>query len=75
MRQCTVTHVEIGHALKRKPERGHCFRQTIFFQSSDKKATCLTRTQTKILGIPRNRELNWTFLPIFSERHIFYTLK
>ena len=45
-----------------------------FFQSSDKKATCLTRTQRKILGIPRNRELNWAFLSISSERK-FFTLQ
>ena len=46
-----------------------------FFQSSDKNATCLTRTQRKNLGIPRNRELNWTFFSIFSNRIIFYSLK
>ena len=43
-----------------------------FFQFSDKKAICFTRTQRKILGIPRNRELNWTFLLIFPKRNIFY---
>ena len=46
-----------------------------FFQFSDKKAICLTRTQRKILGIPRDRELNWTFLLIFPKRNIYYTLK
>ena len=44
------------------------------FQSSDKKAPCLTRTQ-KFQEFPRNRELNWTFLSIFSKRNIFYTSK
>ena len=51
------------------------FKADNIFQSSDKKVTCLTRTQRKVLGIPRNRELNWTFLSIFSKRTIFYTLK
>ena len=46
-----------------------------FFQFSDKKVICLTRTQRKILGIPRDRELNWTFLLIFPKRNIYYTLK
>ena len=46
-----------------------------FFQFSDKKAIWLTRTQRKILGIPRDRELNWTFLLIFPKRNIYYTSK
>ena len=47
-------------------------RRTTFFQFSDKKAICLTRKQIKILGIPRNRELNWTFLSILSKIIFFY---
>ena len=46
-----------------------------FFQSSDKIATCLTRTQIKISGIPNNRELNWTFLSFSQKEAFFYTLK
>ena len=45
------------------------------FSPQIKKATCFTHTQRTILGIPRNRELNWTFLSIFLKRKIFYTLK
>ena len=51
---------------------GHCLRRTTFFQFSDKKAICLRRKQIKILGIPRNRELNWTFLSILSKIIFFY---
>ena len=40
-------------------------------QSSDKKATCPTRKQMKTLEFPGNRELNWTFLLIFSKRTFF----
>ena len=46
-----------------------------FFRSSDKKATCLMRTQRKNLGIPGNRDLNWTFLSVFSKRNIFLHLR
>ena len=38
------------------------------FQSSDKKTPCLTRAQ-KFQELPRNRELNRTFLSIFSKRN------
>ena len=44
------------------------------FQSSDKKTPCLTRTQ-KFQELPRNRELNRTFLSIFSKRNIFLHFK
>ena len=38
-------------SLKRKPQRGHCFRRTTFFSSQIQKVTCLRRTQIKFLGI------------------------
>ena len=44
------------------------------FQSSNKKTPCLTRTQ-KFQEFPRNRELNRTFLSIFSKRNIFLHFK
>ena len=37
-----------------------------FFQSSDKKATCLTPTQIYVLGIKFN---------FLKDKHFFYTLK
>ena len=61
-------------SLKWKPYGGHYLRQTTFFHSSDKKTTCLTRTQRKIWGTPRNSELNWTFLSTFSKKKTFFTL-
>ena len=45
------------------------------FQFSDKKATCLTKTEIKVSRIPRNRELIWIFLSISSNRNLFYTLR
>ena len=66
----SLLHISEGETVKRT-----VLQTDNFFQSSDKKPTCLTRTQRKILGIPRNRELNWTFLSIFSKRNIFYTSK
>ena len=66
----SLLHISEGETVKRT-----VLQTDNFFQSSDKKPTCLTRTQRKILGIPRNRELNWTLLSIFSQRKIFYTLK
>ena len=45
------------------------------FQSSVKKrTTCLTRAQ-QFQEFPRNTELNWTFLSIFSKRNIFLHFK
>ena len=44
------------------------------FQFSDKKATCLTKTEIKVSRIPRNRELIWISLSISSKTNIFYTL-
>ena len=45
------------------------------FQSSVKKRTpCLTRAQ-QFQEFPRNTELNWTFLSIFSKRNIFLHFK
>ena len=46
-----------------------------FLQFSDKKATCLTRTEIKDSQIPRKRELNWTLLSISSKRSIFFNFK
>ena len=44
-----------------------------YFQSSGKNVPCLTQTQIKILEFPRNRELNSTFLSIFSKEKHFFT--
>ena len=66
----SLLHISEGETVKRT-----VLQTDNFFQSSDKKPTCLTRTQRKILGIPRNRELNWTFLSIFSKRNIFLHFK
>ena len=63
----SLSHISKVETVKRT------LLQTDFFQSSDKKATYLTWNQKKILGIPRNRELNWTFLSIFSKK-TFFTL-
>ena len=41
-----------------------------FFQSSDKKVTCLMGIQ--VLEFKRNRELILTFLSIFSKRNVFF---
>ena len=49
-------------------ERTLLLKDTLF-HSSDKKSICLTWTQRKILGIPRNRKLNGTFLSVFSKRN------
>ena len=52
----------------------HCFRETTFFSPQIKKQPALRRRKKK-LGIPRNTELNWTFLSIFSKRNIFLHFK
>ena len=56
--------------LMRKPWRGHCF-----FQSSDKKATCLTRTQTKILRIFEKQRIKLDFFVNFLKKRYFLDFK
>ena len=51
-------------SLKRKPQRGHCFRRTTFFSPQIKKSPAL-----------HQRKLNWIFLPNFSRRNIFLHFK
>ena len=57
-----------------KPKKGRCFRRTTFFSPQIKK-TCLTRPQTKILGISVRQRNKLDFLSIFSKRHIFLHFK
>ena len=45
------------------------------FQSSDKKATCLTRTQKKNLGISDKERINAHFCQFSQKETFFYTLK
>ena len=56
--------------LKRKTVRRKLLQTGNIFSPQLNKTPCLTRTQ-KFQEFPRNRELNWTFLSIFSERIIF----
>ena len=68
-------YASLSHISKAETVKRALLQTDNFFSVIRLKSTCLTRTQRKILGIPRNRELNWTFLSIFSKREIFYTLK
>ena len=60
--------------LKRKTVKRTLLQTDNIFSPQLKKTPCLTRTQ-KFQEFPRNRELNWTFLSIFSKRKIFFTLQ
>ena len=47
-----------------------------FFQSSDKKVTCLTRTQIKVLGIYEKKRIDFDiFVNFLKKERFFYTLK
>ena len=47
-----------------------------FFQPSNKKVICLTRTQIKALGISEKLRINFdVFLSFLKKKSIFYTLK
>ena len=60
--------------LKRKTVKRTLLQTDNIFSPQLKKTPCLTRTQ-KFQEFPRNRELNWTFLSIFSKRNIFLHFK
>ena len=63
----SLSHISTAETAKRA-----LLRTDNFFSPQIRKATCLTRTQRKFLGILRNRELNWTFLSIFSKKLFLY---
>ena len=73
MRQCAVKPAWIGHALKRIPcwQGQTCFIPSFYYMLSfhaflkHKKATCLTRTQLKILGISNKEGINVHFCQFF----------
>ena len=60
--------------VKRKIVKRTLLQADNTFSPQLKKTPCLTRTQ-KFQEFPRNRELNCTFLSIFSKRNIFLHFK
>ena len=69
-------YASLSRISKAKTVKRALLQTDNFFSPQIKKATCFTHTQRTILRIPRNRELNWTFLSIFSKKpNVFYTLK
>ena len=60
--------------LKQKCVKRTLLQTDNIFSSQIKKAPCLTRIQN-FREFPRNRELYWTFLSIFSKRNIFLHFK
>ena len=61
--------------LKRKTVQRTLLQTDNIFSPQLKKTPCLTRTK-KFQEFPRNRELNWTFLSIYSQKKtFFYTSK
>ena len=55
----TVFYMVLFYALsKAETIKRTMLQMDNIFQFSDEKATCLTQTQIKILGIPRSREIN-----------------
>ena len=69
-------YASLSRVSKAKTVKRALLQTDNFFSPQIKKATCFTHTQRTILRIPRNRELNWTFLSIFSKKpNVFYTLK
>ena len=59
-------------SLKRKLQRGHCFRRATFFQSSDKNVTCFTRIQINVLGIFEKQRINLGIVVNFLKKKRFF---
>ena len=70
-------YASLSHISKVETVKRTLLQTDNFFQSSDKKVTCLTRTQIKVLVISKKQRINsGIFANVLNENtSIFYTLK
>ena len=70
-------YASLSHISKAETVKRTLLQTDNFFQSSDKKVTCLTQTQIKVLGISEKQIINLNiFVNILKKKGFFlYTLK
>ena len=69
-------YVSLSHISKAETVKRTLLQTDNFFQSSDKKVTCLTQTQIKVLGISEKQRINFDiFVNFLKKKRFFYTLK
>ena len=70
-------YASLSHISKAEIVKRTLLQTDNFFQSSDKKVTCLTWTQIKVLGISKKQRINSDiFVNVLKKKtSIFYTLK
>ena len=65
----SLSHIPKAETVKRTlPQTDN------FFQPSDKKVTCLTRIQTKVLGVFEKLRINLDIFVTFLKKKCFFTL-
>ena len=68
-------YASLLHISKVETVKTTLLRTNNLFQSSDKKVTCLTRTQIKVLGISKKQRINSDiFLNVLKKAHLFFIL-
>ena len=68
-------HAPLSHIPKAETVKRTLPQTDNFFRPSDKKATCLTRIQTKVLGVSEKLRINLDILSLFSKRNVFLHFK
>ena len=68
-------YTSLSHISKVETVKRTLLQTDNFFQSSDKKVTCLTRTQIKVLGISKKQRINSDiFVNVLKKTHVFSIL-
>ena len=66
-------YASLSHISKAETVKRTLLQTDNFFQSSDKKVTCLTRTQIKVLGISKKQIINSDiFVNALKQKHIYF---
>ena len=66
-------YASLSHISKVETVKRTLLQTDNFFQSSDKKVTCLTRTQIKVLGISKKQRINSDiFVNVLKNKNIYF---
>ena len=65
-------YVSLSYISKAEIVKRTLLQTDNFFQSSDKKVTCLTRTKTKVLGISEKQRINLDIFVNFLKKKRFF---
>ena len=69
-------YASLSRISKAETVKRTLFQTDNFFQSSDKKVICLTRTKIKVLGNSEKQRINLDiFVNFLKKKRFFYTLK